>query len=268
MIRVAVEGTEVACDYSANDAATRSIVFVHGWMDAMGDTDRNAPALAEQFTVLRFDLPGHGASAPLGHYSFETYVQASIAALAQFDLPDPILVGHSMGAMVVTEMHRRQPHRWPVVVLLDPPLRGSNLVRFWQPFVLAGRATGVLGWAVDRLRARKRLVSWWCDTFDGVESDATRWARFRTAAAIRAADRRAIADGLVDIAANRMVLGPPPGSGRFFIVFGVDDPTIDRVKVSRWFSPDQIFEIPGTRHTPNRVDPAAVNDVLVRIAST
>ena len=267
MNRITVDGSEIACEYIVNDAATRSIVFIHGWMDSMTDSDRNAPALAAQFNVLRFDLPGHGRSQRIARYTFETYVEAALAVIARFDPPEPVLVGHSMGAMVAAELHLRAPGRWPAVILLDPPLRGSALVRAWLPFAMLGHATGVLPRLAGRLRRWDRLVSWWAATFDGIESEETHEARLTTIANLRSADRRAIAAGIVEIAANRMVLAEPPPDQPYFIVFGEGDPTIDRRKVARWFRPDRVIEVARTRHTPNRIAVAEVNGVIARLAT-
>jgi len=84
------------------------IVFLHG----LGGGARSfAPQMASfanaGYQPAALDLPGYGGRAPVDVMSFEALaadVEASIAALDR-----PVLVGHSMGGMVVQTLLRRRP---------------------------------------------------------------------------------------------------------------------------------------------------------------
>jgi pimeloyl-ACP methyl ester carboxylesterase len=97
-------------------SAARTVVLVHGFMDAAGTWDRVAPALAlEGYRVLAPDMRGFGATerAPRGsYYHFADYV-ADLSGIVDALAPGaPIaLVGHSMGGTITTLFSGAFPER-------------------------------------------------------------------------------------------------------------------------------------------------------------
>lgn len=71
----------------------------HSWRDL-------APLLAEHFTVVAMDLPGHGftEAAPRSRYSLPGMASALADLLAALDLKPDFAVGHSAGAAVLVQM--------------------------------------------------------------------------------------------------------------------------------------------------------------------
>lgn len=73
------------------------------------------------FMVIAVDLAGHG-STPLPRFpavSLSAYVDRFEEALAALGVRDAILMGHSMGGRIVTELAARNPSRCVALVLVD-----------------------------------------------------------------------------------------------------------------------------------------------------
>jgi len=76
-----------------------AVLFLHG-LGATGAVWAHLTELVDR-RVLVPDLPGHGKSAPLPHYSFETIA----AAVARVLPPGPLVIaGHSLGGVIALEL--------------------------------------------------------------------------------------------------------------------------------------------------------------------
>jgi sigma-B regulation protein RsbQ len=103
----------------------RAMLFVHGF-----GCDQNmwrfvAPAFADDYRVVLFDLVGHGgadASAwdPRRHASLDAYAADLLAVCDALDLQDIVLVGHSVGAMIAALAALREPQRFDCLVMVSP----------------------------------------------------------------------------------------------------------------------------------------------------
>ena len=142
---------EWAPSATAGTLATRTIVLVHGFMDAGGTWDLVAPALAAQgLRVLAPDMRGFGAGAraPKGsYYHFVDYV------FVLADLVDALapgeqvsVVGHSMGGTISTLFAGTFPERVARLAIIEgvgPPDNpfemGPVRMRGWIEQVRASR---------------------------------------------------------------------------------------------------------------------------------
>jgi pimeloyl-ACP methyl ester carboxylesterase len=93
------------CDSSSGTTAKKSYVLVHGaWMGAWCWDDVATGLRASGDTVATVELPAHGADqTPLAGATLDAYV-ATVAATIDAAPQPVILVGHSMGGVVVTEV--------------------------------------------------------------------------------------------------------------------------------------------------------------------
>jgi pimeloyl-ACP methyl ester carboxylesterase len=136
-----------------DDAPVRTIVLVHGFMDAAGSWDLVAPLLAKAgFRVFAPDMRGFGesAQAPIGsYYHFADYV-ADLAALIEAVAGDqPIgLVGHSMGGTITTLYTGTFPERVARFANLEGLGPPDN------PFEVG--PTRMRSWIVQTRKARSR----------------------------------------------------------------------------------------------------------------
>jgi 3-oxoadipate enol-lactonase len=81
--------------------------------------DPQAPALAEQFRLLRFELPGHGgAAAPDGPYTIAGLGSGVLALLDQFGVERAAYCGISLGGMIGMWLAAEHPGRVAALALV------------------------------------------------------------------------------------------------------------------------------------------------------
>lgn len=116
---------------------TRTYVLVHG----IGVSSRYfhplAAELAASGRVFLVDLPGYGSAPnPRRDVTIADHADVLAGFLRRIEVPDPVIVGHSWGAQVVSMLAVRHPDVPRTVVLLSPTLE--------PPARTAGRAIGHL----------------------------------------------------------------------------------------------------------------------------
>src|SRR5690349_11253626 len=81
------------------------IVLVHGMAGRGSTWDAVVPPLAEQFTVLALDLPGHGSSAkPVdGDYSLGSFAAVIRDLMLTLGIERGTIVGQSLGGGVAMQ---------------------------------------------------------------------------------------------------------------------------------------------------------------------
>lgn len=115
--RVAVGGTYVRVS-SIGEPGERAFVLVAGLGIAATYYERLAPQLNENGPVHALDLPGFaGVPRFEGAVSIERYADAVEHVIDELGLVDPVLVGHSMGTQVVTEVAARRPEISDLVLI-------------------------------------------------------------------------------------------------------------------------------------------------------
>ncbi|MGN5236486.1 bifunctional fumarylacetoacetate hydrolase/alpha/beta hydrolase family protein [Rhodococcus sp. SJ-3] len=102
-----------------------AVVLIHGLGGASTVYEPQVEALAEQHTVLRYDLSGHGRSPALGPNSIENWVDELVALLDTEGLDRVDLVAHSMGTLVATTFAATHPDRVGHLALLGA-VRAQN----------------------------------------------------------------------------------------------------------------------------------------------
>ena len=104
----------------------RTFVLVHG----IGVSSRYfrplAAELAKHGRVYLIDLPGYGAAPdPRRDVTIADHADVLAGFLAQLRIDDPVIVGHSWGAQVVSMLAERHPGIPRTVVMLSPTLEPS-----------------------------------------------------------------------------------------------------------------------------------------------
>jgi pimeloyl-ACP methyl ester carboxylesterase len=134
---VTAAGTAVAYEGVGSGPA---VVLVHGLTESRRMWDPLIEPLAADHTVVGLDLPGHGESGLSPSYDTAVLVDAVGAVVAAAGIDAPLLVGHSLGAWVVTAAARSLPCRGVVnvdqrldlsasqaaIAPLEPALRGDE----------------------------------------------------------------------------------------------------------------------------------------------
>jgi 3-oxoadipate enol-lactonase len=113
------------------------VVFLHG----IGGGARSfAPQIASfaaaGYQPVALDFPGYGAREPVAAMSFEALAEDFEFAIGEAGLERPVLVGHSMGGMVVQTMLRRRPGDYRAAVLsCTSPAFGNPAGDFQKKFI-------------------------------------------------------------------------------------------------------------------------------------
>lgn len=96
------------------------VVLIHGLGGATTVYDAQAAALAEDHTVLRYDLSGHGRSPHAGPASIDRWVAELAALLDAEGIGETAIVAHSMGTLVAATFAAAHPERVGRLALLGP----------------------------------------------------------------------------------------------------------------------------------------------------
>lgn len=107
------------------------LVLVHGYLGGAEQWRELTRALPDTFRFIAIDLPGFGATrdeaAPL---TIEGFAEHVIAKLDEMEIERFMLLGHSMGGMIVQEIAHRIPHRVDRLVLYGTGPLGRMPDRF------------------------------------------------------------------------------------------------------------------------------------------
>ena len=106
------------------------LVFVHGLTSSRRAWDPVTTLLARDFTCVRIDLRGHGASSAAAEYSMRSLVGDVRVVIEEIGLGRPALVGHSLGASVVAIY--AAAHETSTVVCIDQSLRFGDFAQIIQ----------------------------------------------------------------------------------------------------------------------------------------
>ena len=110
------------------------VLLLHGLASASRIWDFVAPLLAERgYTVTALDQRGHGESdKPDTGYDFATIIADDAAAMRALAIEQPILVGHSWGAMVALQFAATHTKNVTALVLVDGATNQFSLRPNWS----------------------------------------------------------------------------------------------------------------------------------------
>lgn len=120
-LAASVDGLEL---YSSTAGSGPTIVFVHGWTCDTSSWREQVPVFDDEYRVVVLDLPGHGRSESPedGAFSMDLFARAVEAVRAEAGADKIVLVGHSMGAVVIRQYAIKYPDRVAGLVAVDGPL--------------------------------------------------------------------------------------------------------------------------------------------------
>ena len=121
----------------ANESDLPAVVFLHGIGGAARAwAPQETSFSAAGFAPVALDLPGYGSRAPVTTLDFDALASDVATAVAERNLPRPVLVGHSLGGMIAQAALRRRPDGYSAAVLCcTSPAFGDPGGAFQRKFV-------------------------------------------------------------------------------------------------------------------------------------
>ena len=109
------------------------VLFLHGIGGAARMWARQLDAFAAAgYRALAWDMPGHGGSAPLELVTMDALAASLGGFVAELGLDRPVLVGHSMGGMVVQRLLSVAPHAARAAVLAQTSAAFGSKDPAWE----------------------------------------------------------------------------------------------------------------------------------------
>jgi 3-oxoadipate enol-lactonase len=102
---------------AAGNHASQPLVFLHGIGGAARAWRSQLDAFGDRYLAIAWDMPGYGGSAPLPAVSISALADALRNFLLQVGATKPILVGHSIGGMIVQQVLSKCPDIADAIVL-------------------------------------------------------------------------------------------------------------------------------------------------------
>jgi 3-oxoadipate enol-lactonase len=114
------------------DASLPSIVFLHGIGGAARSWRSQLDAFGDRYYAIAWDMPGYGGSAQLPTSSIPSLAEALKDFLTQVSATKPVLVGHSIGGMIVQQFLVKYPDLASAVVLAQTSSAFGSSDGEWQ----------------------------------------------------------------------------------------------------------------------------------------
>ena len=109
------------------------VVLLHGLGSSANVWEPQVRALADGFTILRYDLEGAGRSPYAGTLSIAGWVEDLAAILDKYEIAKARFVGHSLGTLILQHFAVRFPQRTEKLALLGvnraPPEARRQAIR-------------------------------------------------------------------------------------------------------------------------------------------
>jgi 3-oxoadipate enol-lactonase len=102
---------------AAGDPDLPTLMFLHGIGGAARAWRGQIEAFGDRYRAMAWDMPGYGGSAPLATLSIASLADALQDFLQQVGAAKPVLVGHSIGGMIVQQWLVKYPRVAGAVVL-------------------------------------------------------------------------------------------------------------------------------------------------------
>ena len=124
---------------AAGDPSKTPVVFLHGIGGAARAWRGQIAAFGDRYHALAWDMPGYGGSAPLTSVSIATLADALQDFLYEIGGTRPVIVGHSIGGMIVQQWLTRHPRAAAAVVLAQTSPAFGKAEGDWQKQFIEAR---------------------------------------------------------------------------------------------------------------------------------
>lgn len=108
------------CIRSWEGSSNKYLIMLHGIGSNKSSFDTLADALPESWNLIAWDAPGYGSSANLSEPTPDAgdYAKKLHSLLSELNLPQTILLGHSLGTLIAARFARKYPQTIDGLILL------------------------------------------------------------------------------------------------------------------------------------------------------
>lgn len=124
---------------AAGDPGLPPLVFLHGIGGAARAWRGQLDFFADRYRAIAWDMPGYGGSPPLPAVSIAALANALQDFLQQIGAVKPVLVGHSIGGMIVQQILAKAPDIAAAVVLAQTSPAFGKTDGDWQKEFIGAR---------------------------------------------------------------------------------------------------------------------------------
>ena len=124
---------------AAGDPSMPPLVFLHGIGGAARAWRGQLNFFSHRYRAIAWDMPGYGGSAPPAQFSIPAFADALQNFLQQIGATKPVLVGHSIGGMIVQQLLAKNPGIASAAVLAQTSPAFGKPDGDWQKTFIAAR---------------------------------------------------------------------------------------------------------------------------------
>jgi 3-oxoadipate enol-lactonase len=124
---------------AAGNPSLPPLVFLHGIGGAARAWHGQLDFFKHRYRTIAWDMPGYGGSAPLPAVSIAALADALQDFLQQVRAMKPILVGHSIGGMIVQQLLAKHPRIASAIVLAQTSPAFGKPDSDWQKAFIEAR---------------------------------------------------------------------------------------------------------------------------------
>lgn len=139
MVEIATKSNDGFVYDEAGPTDAPALIFLHGIGGAARAWRSQLAHFAPRFRTLAWDMPGYGGSAPLNTVSIASLAGALRDFLAATGATPPVLVGHSIGGMIVQQLLADDANAARAVVLAQTSPAFGKSDGDWQKAFIAAR---------------------------------------------------------------------------------------------------------------------------------
>ena len=249
---------------TAGDPGAIPLIFLHGIGGAARAWRRQLATFGDRFNAIAWDMPGYGGSAPLASVSIADLADALQQFIEQLGAAKPILVGHSIGGMIVQKWLAQSPTLARAVVLAQTSPAFGKADGEWQKSFIAAR----LG-PLDRGETMKSLAPTLVNELVGDDPDPNGMELARECmGSVPEASYRAMMLALIGFD-QRSTLGNI--SVPTLLLSGSKDnnaPAPMMAKTATYIPGAEYVELAGVGHLANLERPSAFDEALGRFLNS
>lgn len=102
-----------------NSKKNQTLVFLHGWGGCWQSWSPIIERLKNDFDIFAFDLPGFGNQKIDKSLNLDDYVKFTIQTLKNRHIKNPILIGHSFGGAIISQIAAKNLYPIKKIILVD-----------------------------------------------------------------------------------------------------------------------------------------------------